>query len=99
MVSFSKLWRVETATNICHRMTAGGNRPLRVSSLERASMTKKMDHMEYPKRLRDLSISALRFTIADAQAAMRALPDNPNNSYYADEVCYCANELNRRKVD
>ena len=84
----------------CHSLTAGGGgRPLRVSSLERASMTKKMDHMEYPKRLRDLSISALRFTIADAQAAMRALPDNPNNSYYADEVCYCANELNRRKVD
>ena len=61
-------------------------------------MTKKMDHMEYPKRLRDMSISALRFTIVDAQSAMKALPDNQNNSYYADEICYCANELNRRKV-
>lgn len=59
-------------------------------------MTKKMDHMDYPKRLRDLSVSMLRFTIADAKAAMSALPDNPNNSYYADEICYCVNELNRR---
>ena len=62
-------------------------------------MTKKMDHLAYPKRLRDMSVSMLRFTIADAQAAMRALPDNPNNSYYADEVCYCVNELNRRGGD
>lgn len=65
---------------------------------ERIAMLKKMDHKEYPKRLRDVSISALRFTITDALAAMRALPDNPNNSYYADEVCYCSNELNRRKA-
>ena len=35
MVSFSKLWRVETATNACHSLMAGGGgRPLRVSSLE-----------------------------------------------------------------
>jgi hypothetical protein len=57
---------------------------------------KKMDHMEYPSRLRGHSVSMLRFIIADAQSAMRALPDNPNNSYYADEICYCVNELNRR---
>jgi hypothetical protein len=35
MVSFSKLWRVETATYACHSLMAGGGvRPLRVSSLE-----------------------------------------------------------------
>ena len=60
-------------------------------------MLKKMDHTMYPLRLRGLSLSSLYFIISDAQAAMRAMPDNPNNSYYADEVCYCTNELNRRK--
>ena len=66
------------------------------TGIQEELMLKKMDHVEYPSRLRGYSVSMLRFIIADAQAAMRALPDNPNNSYYADEVCYCVNELNKR---
>ena len=57
---------------------------------------KQMNHIEYPKRLRTKTDAELRFIIQDAKEAMAAMPDNPNNEYYADEVCYCANELKRR---
>lgn len=58
---------------------------------------KNMNHIEYPKSLKTKSLDELLFTIKDAKEAMNAMPDNPNNSYYADEVCYCVNEINRRK--
>lgn len=58
---------------------------------------KIMDHTEYPKRLRTKTEAELRYIIQDASAAMKAMPDNPNNGYYADEVNYCADELHRRK--
>ena len=57
---------------------------------------KVMDHLAYPRRCRTMSDAELLFTIDDAKAAMRAMPDSPNASYYADEVCYCADELARR---
>lgn len=37
------------------------------------------------------------FIIQDAGAAIAANPDNPNNGYYADEICYASMELNKRK--
>jgi hypothetical protein len=50
MVSFSKLWRVETATNACHSLTAGGDiRPLRVSSLERVHYDEENGSHGIPK--------------------------------------------------
>lgn len=61
--------------------------------------TKQMDHAAYMKKVRGMSEEALRFTIRDAQAAMEANPHNDNNGYYADEVSYCAMELERRAGD
>lgn len=58
---------------------------------------KNMNHTEYPKSLRTKTDAELYFTIKDAKEAMQAMPDNPNNSYYADEVCYCSDELRRRR--
>ena len=57
---------------------------------------KKMDHVEYPKTLKTKSELELRFIIKDANDAMTANPQNENNSYYADEICYCSNEIYRR---
>ena len=60
-------------------------------------MTKVMDHSEYPKSLKDKNEDSLRYIISDCKAALNAMPENPNAGYYADEICYCADELNRRR--
>jgi len=59
---------------------------------------KVMDHAEYPQNCKLKTDAELRFIIADAQAAQEANPNNLNNSYYADEVCYAAAELRRRGI-
>jgi len=59
--------------------------------------TKKMDHASYQRRVRGLSDASLAFIIQDAKEAMEAMPENPNNGHYADEVAYCAAELARRR--
>lgn len=59
---------------------------------------KRMNHREYPRRLRDRSEAALRFIISDASAALRAYPHSGNASYYADEIHYAAAELRRRGI-
>jgi hypothetical protein len=56
----------------------------------------QIDHNRYPKLCRTRSEAELRFTIADCQAALRAMPDNPKAGYYLDEINYCADELARR---
>ena len=58
---------------------------------------KAMDHVAYPKMLKSKSDSQLRFAIRDCMEAMRSNPEGKNNDYYADEICYCAAELNLRK--
>ena len=57
---------------------------------------KTMNHIKYSKKVTKLSSDSLRFIIRDCKRAMEAMPDNPNNSYYADEICYCVNELAKR---
>ncbi len=59
----------------------------------------KMDHTEYPKRLKKKSDDALRFIIKDAGEAIKANPDSEKskNGYYADEINYAAMELKRRE--
>ena len=57
---------------------------------------KKINHTEYPKRLRTLQIQALDFIAKDAREALEAFPDSENASYYADEICYVTNEKMRR---
>ena len=57
---------------------------------------KKMDHTNYPRRLRTKSETELRFIVKDCQDAIRANPENPNSGYYADEIHYAAAELRGR---
>jgi len=59
----------------------------------------KIDHTEYPKRLKKKSDDALRFIIKDADEAMKVNPDSEKskNGYYADEINYAAMELKRRE--
>jgi len=56
----------------------------------------QIDHKAYQKKTRTMSPEALRFTIKDAQEAIKAMPDGHKSDYYADEVNYCAMELARR---
>lgn len=60
-------------------------------------MIKRMDHIEYPKRLESLTEEALRYLIKDAKEAAEAMPEGPNAGYYLDEVNYAVNELYRRR--
>jgi hypothetical protein len=38
----------------------------------------------------------LNFVIKDCGEVLSVWPDTPNNGYYADEICYCADEIRRR---
>lgn len=55
-----------------------------------------IDHTAYPKSLRSKSVDSLHFIRADARAALAAMPDGHKAGYYADEICYCTDELARR---
>jgi len=57
----------------------------------------QINHSEYQKKVKTLSIESLRFIIRDCQEAMNAMPNNPKNGYYQDEIHYCVMELNQRK--
>lgn len=57
----------------------------------------QIDHADYPRRCRRRSDAELLFVIADAQAALAAMPDGDKAGYYSDEICYCADELARRR--
>lgn len=59
-------------------------------------MPKVMDHAEYPKSLKSKSDDSLRYIMTDAHNAMTAMPFGENAGYYADEICYCGDELKRR---
>ena len=60
------------------------------------SVLKQMNHNEYPKSLKGKDDSSLRFIINDCRQAIAAMPNNPNNGYYQDEIHYCAMELAKR---
>lgn len=57
----------------------------------------QINHRDYPKYLRNKTYAELYFIIKDAHEAMRAFPDGPKSGYYADEINYACNELNRRR--
>lgn len=57
----------------------------------------QIDHAAYPRRCRSRSEAELYHIIADARAALEAMPDCDKASFYADEICYCADELERRR--
>ena len=56
----------------------------------------QIDHASYPARCRRMSDAELHFTIADCRSALDAMPDGPKAGFYADEICYAADELARR---
>ena len=55
-----------------------------------------MDHIAYPESLKSKSWAELNFIVQDCRRAMEALPDNPKNGHYADEIAYVASEKARR---
>lgn len=59
--------------------------------------TKTMNHLDYPRRCRQLSEAELLYTIADARESLAAWPDCPSAGYYQDEINYAAAELERRR--
>ena len=59
--------------------------------------TIQIDHAAYQKRTAKMTKAQLRYTIKDAQLAIRAYPENPKAGYYADEINYCCMELNARE--
>ena len=61
-----------------------------------ASVEKNMNHTEYPRKIKSLTSSSLRYIIKDCRAALDAFPENPNAGYYEDEIHYCAMELQNR---
>jgi len=62
-----------------------------------AGTEKIMDHSEYQKRVRRMDDEALKFVIADCNAVLDAWRGHPNAGYYLDEICYCGQELGRRR--
>ena len=58
--------------------------------------TTVINHAAYQASLRGKTVSELRHTIKDAQAALNAMPEGRKAGYYADEVSYCAMEINCR---
>jgi hypothetical protein len=57
---------------------------------------KVMNHSEYPKSMKSKTWQELEYIIKDAKAAISANPENPNNVYYQDEICYAAQEKKKR---
>lgn len=56
----------------------------------------EIDHTNYPKSLKTISIESLRYIANDCKAAIAAYPDGHKAGYYADELNYIANEINQR---
>ena len=59
-------------------------------------MAKIMNHKAYQAKVKDMTISGLHYTMADAHKALQAMPDSENAGYYQDEINYCGDELHRR---
>jgi hypothetical protein len=57
----------------------------------------QMNHTVYMQKVKKLSEESLRYIIKDCREAMSAMPNNPKNGYYADEIHYCSMELTSRK--
>ncbi len=60
--------------------------------------TVQIDHTRYPRLLRARSLQELRYAIADCLAAIAAYPEGGKAGYYADELCYLADEVKRRAM-
>ena len=58
---------------------------------------KIMNHGEYQRKCKKMSIEALRYTIKDAREVIKNYPENPNSGFYADEINYCVMEIRKRE--
>jgi len=47
-------------------------------------------------KVKNLSMESLRYIIEDCKSAMNAMPNNPKNGIYQDEIHYCAMEIYKR---
>lgn len=56
----------------------------------------QIDHVNYPERLKSLSLSSLWAIARDAYEAERANPNGHKAGYYLDEINYVSNEMHRR---
>jgi hypothetical protein len=57
----------------------------------------EINHAEYSKKVKTMSIEALIYTIQDCRATLKANPDGHKAGYYMDEIHYCTMELNKRR--
>jgi len=58
-----------------------------------------MDHKAYPLALRKKSDADILYIIRDANEALAAHGKNLKAGYYADEISYCAMEMQRRMAE
>jgi len=59
--------------------------------------TSQMNHSAYIKKVKTLSEDSLKYIIKDCRESIDAIPNNPKNGYYMDEIHYCSMELLNRK--
>jgi len=53
-------------------------------------------HSFYMKKVKSMTDVELRWVIQDCNEAISALPNNPKNGVYMDEIHYCSMELSLR---
>jgi hypothetical protein len=57
----------------------------------------QLNHTEYMKKVKTLTIEQLQYIIKDAREALECLPWSHKAGWYQDEIHYCHMELVRRK--
>jgi hypothetical protein len=55
-----------------------------------------INHAEYEAKTRNMTFASLLYVIEDCKQAIAAMPEGHKAGYYADEINYCAMEINRR---
>lgn len=55
-------------------------------------------HSEWMRKVKTMSVDSLRYVIKDCQEAIKANPENPKCGEYQDTICYCSQELAKRKA-
>lgn len=58
----------------------------------------QINHTEYPKSLKNKTVSQLLYIIQDCREALEAMPESPKAGFYADEINYCSMELSSRGI-
>ena len=56
----------------------------------------QINHAEYQRKVKSMSIAQLLYVIKDCKEAIAANKENPKCGVYSDEISYCSMELKRR---